>query len=67
MWSIYDYDYDYSFNLKMESIEFNAALSIASAIVGTSRENLYQQLGLESLPKKRWYRKLCYFLKIFEV
>ena len=51
----------------MESIEFNAAVSIASAIVGTSRENLYQQLGLESLPKKRWYRKLCYFFKIFEV
>ena len=49
----------------MESIQCNAALAITGAIRGTSREKLNQELGLESLRKRRWYRKLCYFLKIF--
>ena len=46
----------------MESTQYNAAL----AIRGTFREKLYQELGLESLRKRRWYRKLCHFFKIFE-
>ena len=33
----------------MESIQCNAALAITDAIRGTSREKLYQELGLESL------------------
>ena len=32
----------------MESIQCNAALAITDAIRGTSREKLYQELGLES-------------------
>ena len=51
---------------KMESIQYNAALAIADTIRGTSREKLYQELGLKSLRKRRWYRKLCYFFKIFK-
>ena len=50
----------------MESIQYNAALAITGAVRGTSREKLYQELGLESLRKRRWYRKLCYFFKIFK-
>ena len=50
----------------MESIQYNAALAITGAIRGTSTEKLNQELGLESLRKRRWYRKLCYFFKIFE-
>ena len=34
---------------KMESIQYNAAVVITGAIRGTSREKLYQELGLESL------------------
>ena len=49
----------------MESIQYNAALAIIGAIRGTSREKLYKELGLESIRKRRWYRKLCYFFKIF--
>ena len=30
------------------------------------REKRYQELGIEFLQKRRWYRKLCYFLKIFK-
>ena len=50
----------------MESIQHNAALAITGAISGTSRAKLYQELGLESIQERRWYRKLCYFLKIFK-
>ena len=42
----------------IESIQHNACLEITGAIRGTSRENIYQELGLESLQLRRWYRKL---------
>ena len=32
---------------------------------GTSTEKLYQELSLKSLKSRRWFRKLCYFYKIF--
>ena len=63
---IYDHSYNESFHRKIESIQYNAALAIAGAIRGTSREKLYQELGLESIRKRRWNRKLCYFFKIFK-
>ena len=59
---IYDQTYNESFHQKMESVQYNAA----RARTGTSREKLYQEVDLESLRKRRWYRKLCYFFKIFE-
>ena len=63
---IYDRAYNESFHQKLESIQYNAALAITGAIRGTSRAKLYQELGLESLQKRRWYRKLCCFLEIFK-
>ena len=36
-------------HLGFESTQYNAALAITGAIKGTSREKLYQELGLESL------------------
>ena len=47
-----------SFHHKLESIQYNACLAITGAIRGTSKEKLYQELGLESLQLRRWYRKL---------
>ena len=47
------------------SPQHNSALVNTDAIRGTSKENCYQELGLETLEKRRWYRKLCYFFKIF--
>ena len=61
---IYDQRYNNSFHQKLESIQYNAALAITGAIRGSSREKLYQELGLESLKQRRWFRKLCYFFKI---
>ena len=50
----------------MDSIKYNAALAIVGVVRGTSREKLYEELGLESHCKRQWYRKLCYFLEIFK-
>ena len=55
-----------SFHQKLESIQNNPALAITGAIRGTSREKFFQELGLESLQKRRWYRQLCSFLKTFK-
>ena len=64
--TIYDQAYNDSFHQKLESIQYNAALATAGAIRGTSSEKFYQELGLESLQQRRWYRKLCTFLKIIK-
>ena len=50
----------------MESIEYNACLASTGAIRGTSREKIYQELGLESLQLGLWCRKLCLFYKVFK-
>ena len=51
---IYDQTFNMSFQEKMEIIQYNAALAITGTIRGTSREKLYQELGLETLPQQRW-------------
>ena len=61
---IYDQACNSSFHEKLESIKYNACLAITGAIRGTSSEKLYQELGLESLKSRRWFRKLCHFYKI---
>ena len=45
-------------------IQYNAVLAVATAIQGFSSEKIYQELGLESLQSRRWFRKLCQFYKI---
>ena len=49
---------------KVETIQYNAALAITSAIRSFFMEKLYQELGLETLQQRRWYRNLCCFYKI---
>ena len=56
---LYDQTFNNCFHEKLESIQYNSALAITSAIRGTSREKLYQELDFESLQQRRWYRKLC--------
>ena len=51
---------------KMESIQCNTCLAITGAIRGTSIEKIYQELDLESLQLRRWYRKLCLLYKVFK-
>ena len=61
---IYKKAYNSSFHQNLEKIQYISPLAITGAIRGTSKENLCQ--GLESLEKKRLYRKLCYLNKIFK-
>ena len=63
---LYDQAFNSSFHAKIESIQYNACLAIIGAIRGMSREKIYQELGLESLQLRRWYRKPCLFYKVFK-
>ena len=62
---IYGKAYNSSFHQNLEQIQHNSALTITGAIRVTSKEKLYEELGLESFEKRRWYRKLCFFYNIF--
>ena len=61
---IYDQACNSAFHEKLESIQYNACLAIAGAIRGTPSEKLYEELGLESIKSRSWFRKLCHFYKI---
>ena len=61
---IYDQPQNESFCDKLESVKYKAALAITGAIQGTSPEKIYQELGLESLKNRRWYKRLCCMFKI---
>ena len=50
---IYDQPSKASISKKIESVQYNAALAITGAIKGSSREKLYQELGLEYLYRRR--------------
>ena len=63
---VYDRNYKSSFHEKLESIQYNAALAVTGAVRGSSSEKHYQELGLESLQNRRWFRKLCQFYKILK-
>ena len=39
---------------------------MTGAIKGSSTEKLYQELGIEHLRSRRWFRKLCLFYKIIK-
>ena len=63
---IYDQPQNESFCNKLESVQYKAALAITGAIQGTSRDKLYQELGLESLKSRRWYKRLSCMFKIMK-
>ena len=62
---IYEQTYNDSSHQKMELVQYKTAPAITGTRRGTSRKNPDQELGLESLCKRRWYKELCYFFKIF--
>ena len=61
---IYDQPNNSRLSDKIESAQYNAALAITGAIRGTSKEKLYQELGLEFLKDRRWLRRMSYLYKI---
>ena len=50
---ICDKPFNESFKTKLEMIQYRAALVITRAIKGRSRDRLYQESSLESLPDRR--------------
>ena len=61
---VYDQPSNDAFSNKLETVRYNAALAIMRAVKGTSREKLYQELGLEYLHQRRWMRRFCLFYKV---
>ena len=61
---IYDRAFNESLHQHLESIQCNAAIAITGAITGKSSEKVFQELGLETLISRRWFRKLYLFYKI---
>ena len=52
-----------SFFEKLESVQYKVALAITGAMQSTSRNKTYEELGIESLKGRRWYRRLsCMFI-----
>ena len=64
---IYDKPHNEKFIDTIESIQYNAALTITGAIKGTSKEKLFNELGLEYLKDRRWMRRLCLSHKIYNL
>ena len=62
---IYDQPLNESPSNRIESVQYKAALAITEAIQGSSRKNLYEELGLEHLHQRLWMRQLCLFYKAF--
>ena len=63
---LYDQAHNMYFHQKLEFIQYNACLAITGAIRGTSKENLYREICLESLQLRPWYGKLGMLYKIFK-
>ena len=61
---MYDKPRNLNFESKIEKIQYKACIAITGTIQGTSRERLYDELGLISFGKRRWYNKLTFFYKI---
>ena len=53
---IYDKPQNECFCEKLESVQYKAALATTGAIQGTSDDKIYQELGLEPLKLRRWYK-----------
>ena len=47
----------------MEKVQYSACLVITGGKQVTSKERLYDELGLHSLLKRRWRNKLVFFYK----
>ena len=48
----------------MEKVQYRAHPAITDGMQGTSRERLYDELGLHSLVKRRWRNKSVFLIKL---
>ena len=47
-------------------MQYNAVLAITGAIQGASCHKIYQELGVESLNSRGWYKRLSCMLKVMK-
>ena len=64
---IYVEAYNFTIHQILESFQYNASLAITGIIKGNFREKIYQEVGLESLQLRKWYRAICFFVRIFNI
>ena len=48
----------------LESLQYQAALAVTGAWMGTSSRKIYRELGWETLHHRRWFRRITQFYKI---
>ena len=60
----YDKPNNGNFQNKLEKVQYRTCVAITSAIQGTSRTKLNDELALHSLIKRSWCNKLTFFYKI---
>ena len=58
---IYNQPQNETFCEKIESLQYKPTLAITGSIQGTSRDKIYQELGLELLKLRRWTDKFIIF------
>ena len=63
---IYDQPHNVSFCEKLKSVSYKTTLAITCAIQSTSRNKIYEELGIESLEARRWYRRLSFMFKVMK-
>ena len=61
---LYDKPGNQNFQSKLKKVQYKACLVITGAIQGTSRQKIYNELGLHTSIEKRWRSKLTFFYKI---
>ena len=61
---LYDKPGNLNSGSKIEKVQYKACIAITGVIQGTSRERLYDESGLMSSSKRRWYNKLIFIYKI---
>ena len=61
---LYDKPGNQNFQIELEKGQFKACLAITGAIQRTSRQKIYDELGLDTLNERRWRSKLTSFYKI---
>ena len=61
---LYDKTNNENFQNKIEKVQYKECLAITGVIQGTSREKLYEELGLHSLVERRRCNKRIFFYKI---
>ena len=63
---LYDQTFKASFHQNLEKLQYSACIAVTGAICGTSEQKIFQEMDLESLESRHWFRDPCFIFKIFK-